>query len=88
MTRRFVVRGVVQGVGFRYFAVRMAEAFDIAGYVRNSPDGSVEIVASGSQDNIRSFREQIEIGPTHGRVDRVEEAELQDQRFDGFRVLR
>ena len=88
MTRKFIIRGRVQGVGFRYFTVRMAEAFDIRGYVSNSNDGSVEIVASASEENLRSFREQIEIGPSSERVDRVEVTELDEQKFDGFRVMR
>jgi acylphosphatase len=87
MTRKFTVRGRVQGVGFRYFATRMADAFDIRGTVRNAEDGSVEIVASGTQENLRSFREQIEIGPRGGRVDRVEVEEFGEERFEGFRVV-
>jgi acylphosphatase len=87
MTRRYVIHGLVQGVGFRYFAARIAEAFDIAGTVRNTHDGTVEIVASGAPENIRSFKEQISIGPSHGRVDLIDEEEIPDQRFHGFRVL-
>jgi acylphosphatase len=66
----------------------MAEAFDIRGHVSNTDDGSVEIVASATEDNLRSFREQIEIGPSSARVDRVEVTELSGQKFDGFRVKR
>lgn len=88
MTRRFIVRGRVQGVGFRWFAGRIAEAFDVTGSVRNADDGSVEIVASGSPENIRSFKEQIEIGPTSARVDEVRDEELPEERFTRFTVLR
>lgn len=87
MTRRLTVRGRVQGVGYRYFVSRIAEAFDIQGTVRNLFDGSVEIVASGSQENFRSFREQIEIGPSHARVDRVIEEPMESARHEGFRIL-
>ncbi|MBC8145950.1 MAG: acylphosphatase, partial [bacterium] len=62
MTRRYVVQGRVQGVGFRWFASRVADAFDIRGWARNNADGSVEIIASGTIENLRSFKEQIEIG--------------------------
>jgi acylphosphatase len=86
ITRRYIVRGRVQGVGFRYFARRLADAFDIRGYVRNASDGSVEIVASGSAENLRSFREQVEIGPSGARVDAVVAEELNEQNFHGFRV--
>jgi acylphosphatase len=46
-TKKFVVSGRVQGVGFRYFVVREAEALSLAGWVRNLPDGRVEVLASG-----------------------------------------
>jgi acylphosphatase len=88
MTRRFLVSGRVQGVGFRWFAGRIAEAFDIRGWVRNADDGSVEILASGTPENLRSFKEQIEIGPTSARVDRVDDEERPEERFDGFIVRR
>jgi acylphosphatase len=88
ITRKLIVQGRVQGVGFRYFAGRIAEAFDITGYVRNMADGSVEIVASGEPGNFRSFREQIEIGPDGGRVDRLVVDELEPARFDRFEVRR
>lgn len=88
ITRRYIVQGRVQGVGFRYFTLRMAEAFDMAGSVRNMSDGGVEIVASGTPENHRSFREQIEIGPDGARVDRITTQELPPERFDAFTVAR
>ena len=86
MTRRYIVRGRVQGVGFRWFTRRVAEAFDVTGWTRNNPDGSVEIVASGTLENLRSFKEQIEIGPAHSRVDRVTDDEQPDETFSRFDV--
>lgn len=88
ITRKYIVHGRVQGVGFRYFTRKMAEAFDIAGVVRNASDGSVEIVASGSAENHRSFKEQIGIGPDGARVDKITVQELAPERFDGFNVQR
>lgn len=87
-TRRYIVQGRVQGVGFRYFTREMAEAFDIKGTVRNAPDGSVEIVAVGSPENLRSFKEQIELGPQGARVDRVTAEEIEEERFERFSVIR
>lgn len=86
-TFRYTVSGRVQGVGFRYFARKVAEAFDIGGSVRNREDGTVEIVAVGSAENLRSFREQIEIGPTSSRVDRIVVEELSETRFERFTIL-
>ncbi len=88
ITRKFIVHGRVQGVGFRYFTERIAEAFDVTGYVRNAEDGSVEIVASGKPENLLSFREQIEIGPGGSRVDRIVAEEIEPARFDRFDVRR
>jgi acylphosphatase len=88
VTRRYLVHGRVQGVGFRHFVRTVAEAFDMCGYVRNTGDGSVEIVVSGSSENHRSFREQIEIGPSAARVDRVVTEEREEERFSDFRVIR
>ena len=87
-TYRYIVSGRVQGVGFRWFARRMAEAFDIRGSVRNRSDKSVEIVASGSAENLRSFKEQIEIGPDGSRVDRIDVESCADAgQPDRFRIL-
>lgn len=51
--------GDVQGVGFRYTAMRLAQGFDVAGYVRNLPDGGVEIVVEGEPEQIDSFLESV-----------------------------
>jgi acylphosphatase len=87
-SNRYIVRGRVQGVGFRYFVARIAEAFDITGMVRNMSDGSVEIVVTGSPENLRSFKEQIEIGPSGARVDRVIVEEIEQRKFERFEVIR
>ena len=52
-------RGNVQGVGFRYTALRVAKNYDVTGYVRNMPDGRVEIVAEGPNTEIRSFFQAV-----------------------------
>ena len=49
MTRRFLVTGRVQGVGFRWFVARLAQREALGGFVRNLPDGRVEVLASGEQ---------------------------------------
>lgn len=85
-TRRFIVEGKVQGVGFRWFTTRMARSFDIGGYCRNRDDGSVEIVASGTLANLDAFVEQIGIGPDGGRVDRITAEERSPERFTEFRT--
>ncbi len=75
--RTFLVRGRVQGVGFRWFVEREAHTLGIAGWVRNNADGSVEVLAMGSRDQISSLRSRLRQGPRAARVDDVEEFEAQ-----------
>ena len=73
--RRFVVRGRVQGVGFRWFVEREAHVLSIAGWVRNNSDGSVEVFAQGTRDQLLGLRSRLRDGPRAARVDGVEESE-------------
>lgn len=73
--RRFLVRGRVQGVGFRWFVEREAHILGIAGWVRNNVDGSVEVLAVGTRDQLLALRSRLREGPRAARVDYVEEAE-------------
>jgi len=73
--RRFVVRGRVQGVGFRWFVEREAHMLGIAGWVRNNSDGSEEVLAMGSRDQLSGLRSRLQQGPRAARVDDVEEHE-------------
>jgi acylphosphatase len=70
--RRFVVSGTVQGVGFRYWAVREAAAFRVGGYVRNLPNGDVEAVLEGPEDEVNGFAKLLSHGPPYGRVRHVD----------------
>jgi acylphosphatase len=73
--RRFVVRGRVQGVGFRWFVEREAHILGIAGWVRNNADGGVEVLAQGTRDQLSGLRSRLREGPRAARVDAVEELE-------------
>jgi len=73
--RRFVVRGRVQGVGFRWFVEREAHILGIAGWVRNNSDGSVEVMAQGTRDQLSGLRSRLREGPRAARVDAVDELE-------------
>jgi acylphosphatase len=75
--RRFLVRGRVQGVGFRWFVEREAHILGIAGWVRNNADGSVEILAQGTRDQLLALRSRLREGPRAARVDNVEESAAQ-----------
>ena len=73
--RRFVVRGRVQGVGFRWFVEREAHILGIGGRVRNNADGGVEVFAQGTRDQLSGLRSRLREGPRAARVDAVEESE-------------
>ena len=68
----FRVHGFVQGVGFRRFAEREAQALGLAGWVRNDPGGTVSGEAEGSADALAAFRSQLARGPAYGSVDRLD----------------
>ncbi len=85
--RRLSISGAVQGVGFRYWAVREAAAFEVTGYVRNLYDGSVEAVLEGPREEVARFAEKLSQGPPYGRV-RSATAEDEEPRgeFESFGV--
>ena len=70
-TRRFVVTGRVQGVGFRWFVEREAATLGITGWVRNREDGRVEVVASGTREQLAALHGRLREGPRAARVDEV-----------------
>jgi len=84
--RRFLVRGRVQGVGFRWFVEREAHILGIAGWVRNNHDGSVEILAQGTRDQISGLHSRLREGPRAARVDAVEVSESRP--VDGLNSFR
>ncbi len=74
--RRFFVRGRVQGVGFRWFVEREAHILGIAGWVRNNHDGSVEVLAQGTRDQLSGLHSRLREGTRAARVDAVEVSEV------------
>jgi acylphosphatase len=84
---RFLVSGLVQGVGYRFFAVRAARGLGISGFARNLPDGRVEVVAQGSEDALGRFEEALRLGPPGGRVQAVEPSDAAlDKALDDFEI--
>ena len=73
---RFVVRGRVQGVGFRWYVMVEAGRLGLAGYVRNLPDGTVEVVARGTREAVSALEEALARGPSTARVAGVEKQEV------------
>ena len=83
---RFFVTGLVQGVGFRFFAVAEAERLNLSGYVRNRRDGRVEAYAVGTPDQLAQFRARLEKGPRLSSVRFVAEepAKIDSQYASAF----
>jgi acylphosphatase len=85
--RRYFVRGRVQGVGFRWFVEREAHLLGIAGWVRNNHDGSVEVLAQGTREQLSALHSRLRQGPRAARVDTVEELEARPSENAGlFRI--
>ena len=68
VARRIIIDGEVQGVGYRFFALRAAARHEIPGTVRNLPDGRVEVIAEGDREAIDGFRNELATGPYLARV--------------------
>lgn len=66
--QRYIVTGKVQGVGFRYWTHHTASSFGLHGWVRNLPDGSVELVAEGDIATLRQFEKELRQGPVSSHV--------------------
>lgn len=81
-----VVHGAVQGVGFRYFVQRRADEVGLAGWVRNRPEGTVELVAEGGRPALERFLEQLGRGPGTASVVRVESDWGEAEGLEGFEV--
>ena len=82
--KRYFVSGMVQGVGFRYFAQRAAEKLQVSGFVRNLPDGRVEVFAMGTPRQHSELRAILERGPRLSSVSEVqEELALPDSQYEG-----
>jgi acylphosphatase len=84
---RLLIDGVVQGVGFRFFAARAARDLGVRGFVRNLPDGRVEVLAAGTTETMGEFTARLRRGPRGSRVESIEceDAEM-DEAFAGFEI--
>lgn len=76
MVVRYLVRGVVQGVGFRWFVMREAHRLSMRGWVSNLADGSVEVLADGPPAFIADLERSLTRGPTAAQVSSVEKADV------------
>lgn len=73
MQLHVLVRGRVQGVGFRWFVREVGRDLGLAGWVRNRPDGSVEVAAAGEPQNLERLRDMLREGPNGASVSAVDD---------------
>ena len=83
---RYLIRGRVQGVGYRYFALREAESLSVAGYVRNLSDGSVEVVAEAAEEVLSRFEDRLREGPSFSSVSGLERLAIPPRGALGFHI--
>jgi acylphosphatase len=89
MVRHYIVKGRVQGVGFRWFVHREAGARGLKGWVRNTDGGEVEVMVAGSEEKLDELRAELERGSRGSRVDAVHESDLDEamaQNLESFQI--
>ena len=84
MVRHYLVTGRVQGVGFRWFVHREAGALRLHGWVRNTENGAVEVLAAGTHEQLSGLRSALHRGSRGSRVDKVIEHDLADPEAEGL----
>ena len=85
--KRYIVRGRVQGVGFRWFVEREAQELRVNGWVRNNVDGTVEVLAIGNEQQLATLKQRLQRGPRAARVDEVQEIPAEPiAGLDTFRI--
>lgn len=79
IARKYFIKGLVQGVGFRFFTQRSAARHQVLGYAKNLEDGRVEVYAEGDEQSIKNFLDDLSTGPTYSRVEDIEEIVLEPE---------
>lgn len=86
MATRFLVTGRVQGVGYRYFVMREAQALGLSGFARNLADGTVEVVADGPAGAVKALAERLGQGPAFAAVESVEASDAPSPKVGSFSI--
>ena len=84
--KRWLVRGTVQGVGFRFFVQEKARELGLRGWTRNLDDGSVEVYATGKPKSLDDLAAALHVGPRMADVRSVEEKAEAAQDLSGFSI--
>ena len=83
---RYIIRGRVQGVGYRYFVMREAAALGVSGFARNLPDGTVEVIAEAADDVMALFEERLRQGPSFASVNDLDRSAVAARGDQGFHI--
>ena len=87
-TVHLLIKGRVQGVFFRATAKDVADETGVKGWVKNTEEGNVEIMASGTDEQLKKFTEWCSVGPRKAIVTDVVSTQMPDENFDEFKILR
>ncbi|MBA3785068.1 MAG: acylphosphatase [Acidobacteria bacterium] len=89
VARKFIISGLVQGVGYRFFTQRAAARHQVRGYVKNLADGRVEALAQGSEKSVENFKHDLTAGPSFSNVEHIEEIVVEPSGwYSSFRIER
>lgn len=88
LTRTYTIEGKVQGVSYRYYCREKALSLGLSGYVKNLPDGSVFIEATGEKDALDALRIWCLVGPDRAIVEDIQTKELPLKEFANFTIER
>ena len=89
VARKFIISGLVQGVGYRFFTQRAAARHQVRGYVKNLADGRVEALAQGSEKSVENFKHDLTAGPSFSNVEHLEEIVIEPSGwYSSFRIER
>jgi len=81
------ISGSVQGVSFRYYTKEAADTLALSGWVKNLADGTLEILAQGSRENLEKFLEWCQGGPTSAQIEKLDkEWQKPEKKFDSFEI--
>ncbi len=84
----YLVKGKVQGVGFRFSCMEKAYKYKISGFVTNRKDGNVYVEAEGQQQDLLKFKDWLQKGPAWARVNSVDEETGQLKKYQSFEIVR
>jgi len=82
-----IIYGKVQGVGFRYFTKNVANSLGVKGWVRNNPDGTVEVLACADKETLERFLDKLRVGPPLSNVESIKyEFKEEEGGFNNFEI--